>query len=90
MKDYLAFPKDGRPVSEWEDEDSAWLDVAEQIMPVLEEIRNTFKVKESFQNEISVVEFISQVQQDIVLDDLFVFPHLIQEDRFGTEKKEIE
>ena len=88
MKDYLALPQDGRPVSEWEDEDSAWLDVTEQIMSVLEEIRNTFRIKENFQSEISVVEFISQVQQDIVLDDLFVFPHLIQEDRFGTEKKE--
>jgi len=88
MSNYLALPKDGRPVSEWEDEDSAWLDVTEQIMSVLEEIRNTFKVKESFQKEIGEVEFISQVQQDIVLDDLFVFPHLIQEDRFGTEKKE--
>lgn len=88
MKDHKALPRDGKPVSEWEDEDSAWLDVTEQIVSVLEEIRNTFKVKESFRNEISGVEFISQVHQDIVLDDLFVFPHLTQEDRFGTEKKE--
>ena len=88
MKDYLALPRDGKPISQWDDEDAAWQDVYEQIKRVLEEIRFTFDVKEEYRQEISRVDFISQSQQDIEISDLFVFPHLLPDSVLNFEEIE--
>lgn len=86
MKDYLALPRDGKPISKWNDEDAAWQAIYEQIKRVLEEIRLTFDVKEGYRKEICRVDFISQNQQDIENSDLFVFPHLLPDSALNFEE----
>jgi len=81
MGEHLAIPRDGKPITQWSDEDEAWNDVYEQMKMVLEEIRSTFEVRKQFRSKISKVEFISQNQENIRLEDLFVFPHLVLHDQ---------
>lgn len=88
IKDYLVLPKDGKAISLWDDEDAAWLDVYEQIKRTLEGIRNTFEVREEYRKEISRVEFISQNQQNIEIDDLFLFPHTLLDNELNFEETE--
>ena len=88
MKKYPALPKDGIPISQWDDEDAAWQDVYDQIKRVLEKIRLTFDVKEEYRKKISKVDFISQSQQDIEINDLFVFPHLLPDSELNFEEIE--
>ena len=88
MKDYLALPRDGKAISQWDDEDAAWQDIYVQIKRVLEEIRLAFDVKEEYRKEISKVEFISQNQEDIEISDLFVFPHLLPDRELDFEEIE--
>ena len=77
MKDYLALPRDGKPISQWDDEDAAWQDVYEQVKRVLEDIRSTFDIREEYRRDISSTEFISQFKDRIEINDLFVFPNLV-------------
>ena len=77
MKDYLALPDDGLPISKWEDQDAAWQDVYEQIKGVLEDIRSSFNIRAEYRKEICRVDFISQSHESIEIDEVFVFPHLL-------------
>lgn len=88
MKGYLALPRDGKPISTWDDEDEAWVDVYEQIKRVLEDVRSTFDLREKYRKEIGEIEFISQNRQDIRIDDLFVFPHLLPDNKLDFEEAE--
>lgn len=88
MSEYPASPRDGKPISTWDDEDEAWVDVYKQIKCVLEDVRNTFDVREEYRKEIGEIEFISQNRQDIRIDDLFVFPHLLPDSELGFEEAE--
>ena len=78
MRDYLALPTDGKPVTSWHDKDAAWNSVYTGIKKVVEDIRSTFDLKESFKNKISSLEFCSQSTEKLSLTDLFVFPNLIK------------
>lgn len=78
MRDYLALPTDGKPVTSWHDKDVAWNSVYTGIKKVVEDIRSTFDLKESFKNKISSLEFCSQSTEKLSLNDLFVFPNLIK------------
>ena len=81
MAEYQALPEGVVPINQWEDEDAAWKHIYEKIRVVLENVRQTFEVREQYKREISRVEFISQSQENIDLDSLFVFPNLSLEDR---------
>ena len=85
MKEYLALPRDGRPIERWDNENVAWQDVYEQIKIVLESIRNTFEVKEEFRRQICEVDFVSKSEMGIELDDLFIFPNLVLDGKFERE-----
>ena len=41
-----------------------------------------FAVLEEFRQEISEVEFVSQNQENVGIEDIFVFPHLVQDSEF--------
>ena len=77
MSSSLVLPRDGRPVDHWDNKDDAWDEIYQQIKTIIQKIRNTFKIKEEYREEISKVEFISQNKETITIDDLFVFPNLI-------------
>lgn len=81
MAEYQLLPQDALPINQWNDEDVAWKHIYEEIKEVLANIRQTFEVREQYRREISMVEFISQNQENIDLDSLFVFPNLSLEDR---------
>ena len=72
--DPKALPKDGKPVSQYEDEDTAWREVYEGIRDVVNEMRNCFRAKEEFLKELESTDFISQ--ERISLSELLVFPKL--------------
>lgn len=80
MRDYLALPTDGRPITSplWNDKDAAWNNVYSGIKDVVNSIRSAFDVKDVFKNKISSLEFCSQSNEVLVLNDLFVFPNLIK------------
>lgn len=77
MSDYLVLPNDGKAVDSWERKDSAWQNVYEGIKAVVNDIRSTFLVKDEFLDDISTIEFCSQSQDSIKLEDVFVFPQLV-------------
>ena len=92
MGEYLAIPQDGKPVTLWRNEDEAWNDVYEQIKVAICKTRMTFDIKEQFRRSISRVEFASLNQDDVRLDDIFVFPSLTLENKvsFGGPERIIE
>ena len=69
--DVMALPKDGRPVSQFEDADVAWKQVYEGIKAVVARLRNTFSPKEEFLQGIDKTDFLSQ--EHLNLQELFVF-----------------
>ena len=72
--DVKALPTDGKPVASYEEQDVAWLEVYQGIKGVMTKIKNCFTPREDFIKELEHTEFLSQ--QDIKLQDLFVFPKL--------------
>lgn len=74
MSEILVLPTDGKAVSTWSNADAAWLDVHDGLKRVITKIRNTFKSKEKFTDQLMGLEFCSQHQEKISLEDLFVFP----------------
>ena len=76
MQSLMASPVDGKPVAKFGNQDDAWQQVYEGIKNVIENFRICFKIKQEYVDEITKVEFISQQKQDIMLNDLFVFPSL--------------
>ena len=87
MADYLVLPSDGKAVDGWVNKDAAWNNVFEGIKAVVEDIRSTFLVIDDFLNDISVIEFCSQSQEKIRLEDVFVFPHLVAAKQFSEKEK---
>ena len=45
-----------------------------------------FAVMDEFKQEISEVEFVSQNQESVGIEDIFVFPHLVQDSEFFFDK----
>ena len=83
MKEFLALPQNGKPVTQFNDEDDAWQQIYEGIKNAIDNIRNTFTPKKEYISEIARIDFISQSKQKVMLDDLFVFPsiHCLEEKR---------
>ncbi len=73
--DIKALPADGIPISNWDDDDSAWHSVYDGIKAVVEHLRQSFTAKPHFLADLRSTDFISQ--HKIHLDDLFVFPTLL-------------
>ena len=72
LKDIQAVPTDGKPIIEWDSEDSAWLDVAEKITAVIDSFSE--KVRVSFLDELNRTEFRNSGKECIKLSDIFVNP----------------
>ena len=83
--DLMALPQDGKPVSQFENQDVAWQQVYEGIKSVTEVLRRTFSPKREFLEEISRTDFLSQ--SHLKLQDLYVFPRLASEDPQSNEQQ---
>ena len=76
MRVYPCLPEDAFPISSWDNQDEAWLDVTRSLNVVFEEIRESLEVNAEFERKIRSVDVISKGAQGFDVDDLFVFPHL--------------
>ena len=75
-----ALPEDGKPVTCWNNRDSAFLNIYQGIESVVKDME--FSIRKEFESKIVEIEFISQNKNHIRLDDVFVFPnifHVIKE-----------
>ena len=82
ISDLLVLPEDGKPVSEWSSRDAAFLDVVTGIRGALSKSRPSspaFKLREEYIDMITETDFISQSKGDVRIDDVFVFPNIINE-----------
>ena len=73
--DIKALPDDGKPVANFDSEDTAWLQVYEGIKAVVNQLKETYIVKPEFRQEMEKTEFLSL--QHVKLQDIFVFPTLL-------------
>jgi hypothetical protein len=76
MKSKLVLPSDGKPVTQWKSIDSAWSNVYEGIKGAASEVKKNFKVKPKFEEELQSIEFCSTSSQNVLIEDVFVFPNL--------------
>ena len=83
MGTILAIPTDGKPVTHFEDRDTAWKDVLDSLKRVINELRTNYEAKPEFIGNIRDQEFFTQGKETLVLDDLFVFPTLSSFDEKG-------
>ena len=72
--DLKALPKDGKPVSNFGNKNTAWHQVYEGIKAVINEMKSTFTPKPEFLEEQKKTDFLAQ--DHIKLQDIFVFPTL--------------
>ena len=73
--DVKALPDDGKPVANFDSEDTAWLQVYEGIKAVVNQLKETCILKPEFRQEMERTEFLSL--QHVKLQDIFVFPTLL-------------
>ena len=85
--DVKVLPVDGNPVSDYHQEDAAWLEVYQGIKEVVKRWSQIFIPKPDFLTEIRTTEFLSQ--EDIELKDLFTFLHLTADTEAMTEHDQI-
>ncbi len=72
--DVKALPDDGRPVTKFNPQNTAWKQVYIGIKEVINELRNTFIPKLEFIAEMEETGFVSL--EHVKLQDIFVFPTL--------------
>lgn len=72
--DIKALPQDGKPISNYDDEDAAWQEICEEVRRQTEKIRGTHTVKPDFLNGLNTAPVSST--QPMPFDDIYVFPRL--------------
>lgn len=85
MSQIKALPVDGKPITTFSDEDTAWQQVYEGLKTLIDELRKTFTIRDEYRKEIQGTEFLSQ--EHITLNDIFVFP-VINSERNSEETNE--
>ena len=79
LGDLKALPKDGRPISKWDDYDEAWDDVYKGLKRVCEAeyFIQKLKLTDEFQNDLddcSPLKFFLPKDNSLTLSDIFVWP----------------
>ena len=75
IRSLQSLPKDGKPVSDWPDLDAAFMDIVYGIIAIA---KQELEIHPDFKTKVSDVEFRSGNKEDIELQDIFIFPHLIR------------
>ena len=72
----LALPTNGKPITQWEDQDEAWVNVYEGIKKKIEAIQKNKnpKIKNEFKKEL----IKNPVVGNSTLDKLFVYPDILE------------
>ena len=71
-----ALPKDGKPISDWSYTDTAFLNVVEGITDIAGQM-GKLEIRPDFKMGVLDVEFVSENKEEIQLQDIFIFPHLV-------------
>lgn len=72
--DIKALPEDGKPVANFQQEDTAWSQVYIGVKDIINEMRKTFNPRVEFVREMEETGFVSL--EHVKLQDIFVFPRL--------------
>ncbi len=72
MSQLKALPKDGKPIKNFQDKETAWQQVYEGLRELIEELRKTFTIRDVFRKEMERTDFLSQ--EHVRLQSIFVFP----------------
>lgn len=89
----LAAPTDGKPVSKFDDEDDAWMDVYNQVKKAVEKYSKIREIrfKQShlyFLNDATTFAKSNPNKTTLTLDDVFVYPDLDKIERDGEAKRQ--
>ena len=92
LKKSLALPTDGKPISNYDDQDKAWMDVCnglKQVVERLERIKGLkFKAEYiSFLNDASLFTKAHENKEILRMEDIFVSPEL---EKYNEEKNKRE
>ena len=84
----LALPTDGIPVLKFDDRDTAWQDVYNELKKIIEkELKiKQLKIKEEFENFLHDTEMLTKAhsqKESVILDDIFVCTELAKYDNIG-------
>ena len=74
ISDLKALPNDAKPITEFRNQDTAWLQVYQGIKSLIRKLRRTFTVRHDFKIAMDRTDFLSH--DHITLDKIFVFPTL--------------
>lgn len=85
-RELLALPKDGLAINKWRNIEEAWQSVYQGMKIAVNEVRNSFDIRDDFIKELQKIEFATQNNNVATLDEIFVFPNLkLYTDAFKTE-----
>ena len=75
IKNLLALPRDGKPITKWENGDEAWEDVCNQLKVVIEKVTQgiTPKIKNEFKKDL-----LANPITNSSLCELFVYPDILE------------
>lgn len=93
LKKILAAPTDGNPVSKFDNEDDAWMDVYNQVKKAVEKYRKirNIRFKQNhldFLNDATTFAKSNPNKTTLTLDDVFVYPDLDKIKRDGEAKRQ--
>ena len=85
LKQFLALPTDGKPVSLWEHKESAWVNIGEGLIKLVNSLSCQFK--KTYVDNINITEFVGSNKEHIKLSDIFVIPEIEYIQIDGKTKK---
>lgn len=81
LKKHLALPTDGKPITEFDSEDTAWMDICSGIKPLIEKMgrQKDLKFTEmhiNFLKDASLFTKAHENKEILTMEDIFVSPEL--------------
>lgn len=73
----LALPTDGKPVTDWNHRDQAFVSVVDGIRTAI--FNSRFQLKQDIARSFTETDFATQERKDVRIDDIFIFPNLVKE-----------
>lgn len=77
LGDLQALPEGINAISNWTDRDTAYLNVVEGIKKVVTKMHK-LEIRSDFKAKILDPEFVSEKKEDIQIEDIFIFPNIVQ------------
>lgn len=94
LSNIKVLPYDGRPISQYKDSDDAWHYISTELRKIVEKrIKiKQLKISNSFLNFLQNTEMLTNAhsnKENVMLDDIFVYPELIEHDLSRDNEKKI-